>query len=145
MCNSQRQTGAAHARTHDCIGHRVQKARTRGEQAVDVDVLLLPVAPHTRSCLLVCGRVPVGVKEHEAVGANEVETATAGLAAEQEDKAPLPRIIEGLHLHSPPSHVPFYTSSDCSKAAGKAAQRAALFASRAVAGRCLLVVPKCGM
>ena len=40
--------------------HR-QNKRTRGHEAVHVHLLLLAVAPHARSRLLVVGRVPAGV------------------------------------------------------------------------------------
>ena len=51
----------------------------RHEHPVEVAALLLPVAPHARRRLLVVRRVPVGVEEHEAVAADEVEAAAARL------------------------------------------------------------------
>ena len=47
--------------------------------------------------LLVSGGVPVGVEQHEAVAAHEVEAAAAGLAAEQEHKLLLLGVVEGHH------------------------------------------------
>lgn len=58
----------------------------------------LAVAPHTRGGLFIGGRVPVGVEEDQAVGADEVEPAAAGLAAEQEHEAGDLVLAVCLHL-----------------------------------------------
>lgn len=73
--------------------------RTSGEEAVHIDMLALPIAPDTSSSLLVVCRVPVGVKEDEPVGTDQVEAAASRLAAEQEHKVALICVIEVLYLH----------------------------------------------
>ena len=51
----------------------------RRDEAVHEAVLLLAVAPHARQRLLICRRVPVRIEQDQAVGADEVDTAAAGL------------------------------------------------------------------
>jgi len=46
----------------------------------------LAITPDTGQGLLICGRIPVRVKENQSVGTDQVETASSGLAAEQEHK-----------------------------------------------------------
>ena len=57
---------------------------------------LLPVSPYTRQRLLVGRRVPVGVEENQAVRANQVDTAPAGLAGQQEHE--LLRVVGVVEL-----------------------------------------------
>lgn len=59
---------------------------TDGDEPVDVAGLLLTVSPHSCHGLLVIGRVPVRVKHDQAVGANEIQAAPTGFAAQHEDK-----------------------------------------------------------
>ena len=66
----------------------------RGDEPVDKTVLFLTVSPHTSEGLLVSRRVPVRIEENEAVGADEVKAAAAGLAAEEEDELFAVRVIE---------------------------------------------------
>ena len=66
----------------------------RGDEAVDETVLFLAVAPHARESLLVGRGVPVRIEEDEPVGADEVEAAAAGLAAEEEDELLAVRVVK---------------------------------------------------
>ena len=68
----------------------------RGEEAVQVALLLLTVSPAPRGGLLVVGGVPVGVEQDQAVATDEVDPAPASLGREKEDEAVLGRIVEAL-------------------------------------------------
>ena len=68
-----------------------------GEQPVQVALLLLPVAPASSRRLLVVGRVPVRIEEHQSVAADEVDAAPARLAGEQKHKRVRRRVVELLH------------------------------------------------
>ena len=69
----------------------------RGEEAVQVALFLLPVAPAPRRRLLVVGGVPVRVEQHKPVPADEVDPAPAGFRGEQEHELVLRRVVELLH------------------------------------------------
>ena len=71
--------------------------RAGREQPVQVALLLLPVPPAPRRGLLVVGRVPVRVEQHQPVTADEVDAAPAGFAAQQKREAVLARVVELLH------------------------------------------------
>ena len=68
--------------------------RAGRDEAVHEAVFLLAVAPDARQGLLVGGRVPVRVEEHEAVRADEVQAASAGFTAEEEDKLRAVGVVE---------------------------------------------------
>ena len=53
--------------------------RASGDEAVDEAVLGLAVTPDTGERLLIGGRVPIGIEEDKAVGANQVQTAATSL------------------------------------------------------------------
>ena len=60
--------------------------RAGRNEAVDEAVLLLPVTPYSSQGLLVGCWVPVRIKENEAIGANEIETAASSFTTEQKDE-----------------------------------------------------------
>lgn len=59
---------------------------TDRDEPVDVAGLLLTISPHSSHGLLVIGWVPVRVKHHQAVGANEIQAASTSFAAQHEDE-----------------------------------------------------------
>jgi hypothetical protein len=62
-----------------------KKGLTNRQQAVDETVLLLAVTPDAGHGLVVVGRVPVGIKHHEAIGTDQVQPTAASFAAKHED------------------------------------------------------------
>jgi len=66
----------------------------RRNEAVNKAFFLLTVTPNTGESLLVRGRIPVRVKQDKAIGANKIDTASAGLAAQKEDEFLSFRVIE---------------------------------------------------
>ena len=69
------------------------------QEAVHVHALLLAVAPDASSRLLVVGWVPVGVEQHQAVAANQVQAAAASLGRQQERKLVRRHVVELLDQH----------------------------------------------
>ena len=61
---------------------------------IEPTILLLAVTPHTSKSLLIGCRVPIWIEQNQAIGTNEIETATTGLAAQQEDKLVSIRVVE---------------------------------------------------
>jgi len=62
----------------------VIEARDRNE-SVDVALFLLAVAPHSRHCLLIIGRVPVRVKHDKPIGSDQIQATPTSLATQHED------------------------------------------------------------
>ena len=71
--------------------------RAGGDEAVYKSVLFLPVAPHPRQRLLVRGWIPVWIKEHQPIGADQIEPTTTGFAGEEEDELGAFGIVELVH------------------------------------------------
>ena len=67
---------------------------THRQQPINEALFLLPVPPDPGHGLLVVGRVPVGVEHDEAVGPDEVQAATPGLAGQHEDELGAGRVVE---------------------------------------------------
>ncbi|KAI6748453.1 hypothetical protein HG530_015489 [Fusarium avenaceum] len=65
-------------------------------EAVDETIFLLSITPHSSQCLLIGCGVPIRVKQDKTVRTNKIDTASAGFAAEQEDKFIAFRIIETI-------------------------------------------------
>lgn len=64
----------------------VETTGTDRDEPVDVAGLLLTVSPHSSHGLLVVGWVPVRIKHYQAVGADQIQAAPTGFAAQHEDK-----------------------------------------------------------
>lgn len=68
------------------LPQHVDQACTDREQSVNVAGLFLAVSPHPGHGLLIVGGVPVGIKHHQAIGANQIQATSASLATEHEDE-----------------------------------------------------------
>jgi hypothetical protein len=67
---------------------------TGPHEAVDVTPLLLTFSPDATGRLLVAGRIPVRIKEDEAIGADKIDATAAGLARQEKGEATILQIVE---------------------------------------------------
>mmetsp|Transcript_32550 Transcript_32550/g.58910 ORF Transcript_32550/g.58910 Transcript_32550/m.58910 type:complete len:231 (-) Transcript_32550:115-807(-) len=70
---------------------------TRGKEPICEATFLLAVSPASSRSLLVNGRIPVRIKEHEPITANQVQTASTSLTREKKGNKRTRWIVEFVH------------------------------------------------
>ena len=72
------------------------------EKAIDEDGLLLAEAKYAKQGLCVVRRIPGGVEDDAAVGADEIDADAAGLGRDQEEaSARIRLVVERVHVLGP--------------------------------------------